>query len=145
MNATETEPRQASTVLNGTYTMTSPKGGHRTFSIKTQPADSKFAPGKRILALLTGPDNEANYTSFAFVTDQGITVWRSKRGKGREHSAYDWYATMLWSLARRGAESQWNAKGYELLVEGRCLRCNRKLTDPVSISTGLGPICAGRE
>jgi hypothetical protein len=28
--------------------------------------------------------------------------------------------------------------------EGRCGACNRRLTDPASISSGLGPICAGR-
>ncbi len=139
-----TEPTQASTILNGTYTMTSPKGGHRTFSIKTQPTDSKFQPGARILALLTGPDNHDDYTGFAFVNDEGIRVWQSKRGQGDERSAYDWYAIMLWSLATRGAESRWNKKGYELLVEGRCLICNRKLTEPESIRTGIGPTCRER-
>lgn len=140
-----TEPTQASTIFNGTYTMTSPNGGHRTFEIKTKPDDSKFAPGKRVLALLAGPDNTEDYVGFAFVDDDGITVWRSKRGPANDRSNYEWYADMLWSLATRGAESRWNKKGYELLVEGRCLRCNRKLTDPISIKTGIGPVCAERE
>ena len=28
--------------------------------------------------------------------------------------------------------------------EGRCGACGRRLTDPTSIETGLGPVCAGR-
>ena len=41
---------------NGTITIHNPKtGDHRTFQIKTQPADAKFAPGRRVVSLLTGP------------------------------------------------------------------------------------------
>jgi hypothetical protein len=46
------------TVFNGTYTITSPTGEHRTFRIKTQKDDARFAPGKRTIALLTGSDND---------------------------------------------------------------------------------------
>lgn len=31
--------------------------------------------------------------------------------------------------------------GYRLLEENSCVRCNRRLTDPVSISCGIGPEC----
>lgn len=145
MTATTAEPEQASTILNGTYTVASARSGkHRTFSIRTQPDDSKFAPGKRVIALLTGPDNEGDYTPFGFVDDQKITVWRSKRGQA-EPSAYETYARLIWSLATRGEESEARRAGYTLLVEGRCIRCNRKLSDPTSIRTGIGPVCAGRE
>ncbi len=34
--------------------------------------------------------------------------------------------------------------GYRLEHTGRCGRCNRLLTDPESIRTGLGPECGGR-
>jgi hypothetical protein len=33
----------------------------------------------------------------------------------------------------------------ELRPGGRCLRCRRKLTDPVSMAAGLGPTCLLRE
>jgi hypothetical protein len=35
--------------------------------------------------------------------------------------------------------------GVEVWHEGHCMRCGRALTVPESISTGLGPVCAGRE
>jgi hypothetical protein len=34
--------------------------------------------------------------------------------------------------------------GCEVYHEGRCGRCNRKLTVPESIETGLGPECASK-
>lgn len=146
MTATETEPQRAATLLNGTYTVESARSGeHRTFSIRTQPDDSKFAPGQRVIALLTGSDNERDYTPFGFVDDHRIAVWSSKRGKQGKRSSYEFFARLIWSLATRGEESKAREAGYTLLVEGRCLICNRRLTDPTSIRTGLGPVCAGRE
>ena len=32
--------------------------------------------------------------------------------------------------------------GFEIMHEGRCCRCNRTLTHPDSIKTGIGPECA---
>ena len=90
-------------IFNGRYTMKNRRSGeHRTFEIKTQDKDAKFAAGKRVVALLTGPDNTADYTGFGFVEDDGIVVWKSKRGVG-EKSVFDKYAAVLWSLALDGA------------------------------------------
>lgn len=56
---------------------------------------------------------------------------------------WETFALMVWDLAVQDGR-RWGSK-YELLHEGRCLCCNRKLTDPISIQTGIGPVCAGRE
>ena len=62
--------------FNGIYTVTNKETGeHRTFAVRTQKEDAKFAPGERIVALLTGPNNEDDYTGFGFVTPAGIIVW----------------------------------------------------------------------
>lgn len=37
--------------VNGKFTITNSKGEHRTFSVKTQAKDAKFAPGQRVLAV----------------------------------------------------------------------------------------------
>lgn len=132
---------QTCKVFNGHYTIKSGQtGDHRTFRIRTQPEDADFAPGKRIVGLLTGPDNEVSYTGFAFIDDDGIFVWSKKRGEG----LWATYAEMLWSLALDGEKSPWTKKGYSLMVEGRCIKCNRLLTEPSSLETGVGPVCAGR-
>lgn len=116
---------------NGRITASNPAtGNHRTFRVRTQPQDAKFAPGKRVVSLLVGPDNESDYQGFAFVDEFGIQVWRSKLG-----GVYETYARML------ANPDAWAEKGVEWQFEGRCRVCNRALTDPVSIELGIGPVC----
>lgn len=119
---------------NGTLTAENVATGEwRTFQIKTQPEDANFAPGERIAYLLTGADNENDFTGFAFVKDDGrLFVWKKKRG-----TIFDAYAKMLERPERY-------AKTVRFFFQGRCRRCNRKLTTPESVSAGIGPICAGR-
>jgi len=63
--------------------------------------------------------------------------WNSKHSglaKGNlKVKAFEW----IWYKLVRNE----NYKNVEILHEGRCGRCGRKLTDPVSIETGLGPHC----
>ncbi len=128
-------------VSNGTFTVQNRlTGEHRTFRIRTQKADAKFAPGERVVALMTGSDNETAYTGFGFVTENGINVWNSKRIAG----GYTAYAALLWSLAVDSCFSQY-AEKYSLTASKKCIRCNRKLTTPESLAAGIGPECAGRE
>lgn len=128
-------------IFNGRYTIKNRKTGeHRTFEIKTKPMDSTFAPGKRVVAVLTGPDNTADYLGFGFVEDHGIVVWKSKRGEPGKKSSFEWYADMIWSLALDSGSSPF-AEAYEFLMEGTCAVCNRPLTEPESIKSGIGPVC----
>ena len=135
-------------IFNGRYTIQNrTTGEHRTFVIRTQPKDAKFAPGTRVAALLTGPDNDsdASYQGFGFVNEDGIRVWTAKRGTpDGKKSAWEHYAAMLWSLAVDAGHSPY-AEKYSFLMEGRCIKCNRVLTEPESIRSGIGPVCAGRE
>lgn len=129
---------QAMRIFDGRFTIESTESGeHRTFQIRTQPSNAEFVPGKRILSILSGPENTGDYTGFAFVDESGIHVWRSKLG-----GQYELYAEQLWSLALDGAFSPWAQEGYRILMEGRCCRCGRPLTTPQSIRDGIGPVCA---
>lgn len=124
---------------NGKFTIQNRvTGEHRTFRVKTQAIDASFAPGRRTVGLLTGKDNENAYTNFAFMDRDGITVWTKKQG-----GPYDVYARMLYTLVVDGAFSPY-AEKYSLQYETVCRVCNRTLTEPESIRTGIGPICAGR-
>ena len=48
-----------------------------------------------------------------------------------------------WILARAFAGKDLN--NLEVYHEGTCCRCGRSLTDPQSITTGIGPVCSGRQ
>jgi hypothetical protein len=142
MNQEMTMTKPASKIFNGRYTIESTKTGeHRTFWIETQGPDAKFAPGQRVVSLLTGSQNDDPnaYAGFGFITEQGIHVWTSKRGPGKR---FEEYADLLWTLALDGAFSPWVEKGFRIHMEGHCLKCNRVLTTPESIRRGIGPVCA---
>ena len=113
-------------------------GAHRTFRIATQAADAKFAPGRRVVSLLTGPDNTDNYRGFGFLDVAGdrprITVWKKCRGE-----QFDALARMLEDLPAHEAAGRVRAN-----LDARCRKCNRHLTTPESVASGIGPICAGR-
>lgn len=120
---------------NGTLTLENPAtGNHRTFKIRTIPADSDFAPGERVVGLLTGPDNTSDYTWFGFVKPERVIVWKKHRG-----GVYDTYARML------ANPEPWEAKGVVYHWDHVCCRkCGRDLTTPESLESGIGPVCAGR-
>lgn len=142
---TATLPHHA--IKTGTWTIENTASGeHRTFRITRRKAeDASFAPGKRIVELMTGSDNENSYTGFGFAEANTIRVWSSKRGQDKPAS-FDFFASMLGDLM--GGENRmgidWAAKGYELRGEARCCVCGRKLTTPESLDAGIGPVCAGR-
>jgi hypothetical protein len=125
---------------NGVITIANPAtGGHRTIAIRTQKADAKFAPGERIVSLLSGPDNEADYRGFAFLKRNRVLVWKSKRATAAgSRSVLEYLADMLERPA------VYIERGITYHFEGRCRVCNRKLTTPESIESGIGPVCAGR-
>lgn len=120
---------------NGTITVKNPTTGqHRTFRIRTQKKDSKFAPGRRVLSLLTGSNNETSFMPFAFVENDGsVLIWNKHRGT-QFHRLARLIQDLPGECERFGLEVSWSAK---------CRCCNRKLTTPESIASGIGPVCGG--
>lgn len=122
-------------IPNGYFTLTFPCGSQRTIRIHTQQL-GRLA-GKRILSLLIGPENSTDYEPFGELSGalSGFTVWKRWVGKKPEE-----YARLVVKMMRGEV-----IEGYELLESKRCLRCNRRLTDAVSIETGVGPECRKKE
>lgn len=119
-------------INNGFFTLTLPDGSHRTFRIHTQNAEAKFCPGRRMVGMLIGPDNTADYEGCAFVEESGFVPWKRFRGTKQEM-----YLGILWEIVVEGKE----VAGCEVMESKRCLVCNRTLTDDLSISRGIGPTC----
>lgn len=117
---------------NGFYTLTFPDGSHRTYRVRLE--HNGIFKGSRTLALLIGPDNTSDYECQGVVAEAGFRMFRRfAAGKAAEHAA------ILWDVARGEA-----IDGYELLVSKRCRVCNRPLSDPLSITTEVGPTCRER-
>jgi hypothetical protein len=126
---------------NGTITVRNRSTDeHRTFQVKTQKDDAKFMPGKRLVSILSGSDNTRDYTSFGLINSGGsITLWRKLQGS----PAYRAYSHMLQHPeVYEDCCTEKAPLGYEFLFSGTCRKCNRKLTCPESIHSGIGPVCA---
>jgi len=115
---------------NGKITVYNPKtGNQRTFMIKTQKKDAKFAPSARIIYLLIGQNNESDYLPFGFVNGEKITLWKK-------------YRTKQYKMLAKIIEDPTIFPFMEYHHEGKCRVCNRTLTDRNSILSGIGKKCA---
>jgi hypothetical protein len=127
------------TIPDGYVTIESPRdGSHRTFRVRTQRAGAKFAPGKQILSILRGPENEHDYEFFAFIVGTEPRVFSRLRGRNGKPSNWEWFARMVTN------PRSFEALGYVYRREARCRMCFRLLTTPESIDAGIGPECARR-
>ncbi len=112
-------------VWPGRYTLETSEG-HRTFEVRRQDSDARFAPGQLILSFLSGPDNEADYTGFAFIANgRTLKVW--KRFADNTSLVAD--AKTFLADPKAALESTF------------CGRCHAVLTVPESIERGFGPEC----
>jgi len=148
-NATATKTTTPVSFYNGEYTITNEAGEHKTFRIRRQKDDAKFAPKSRIVSLMVGSDNEANYKGFGFANDNGsVYVWKKHQNRTNDYfahllgKAFQAITTSDEETVETGFECA--GRQYTVLLSKRCLRCNRKLTNPESIRLGVGPECAGK-
>ncbi len=121
---------------NATFTVVSKNSGQR-FTYRIRASEDGAV---HFVSLLNGADNESSYAYFGYIRREIFFHGGAKARVSRDApsaKAFDW----LW----RCLQSQDHVpRTVEIWHEGRCGRCNRKLTVPESIRTGLGPECAGR-
>ena len=134
------DPPQKGSIHNGIYTIRHRTGSfHRTFKVSSPSSRSRFY-GKRIVSILIGPDNTSDYQGFGFFSEsEGIQYWRRF-----EDSQWVQTAEMFSKWMRHGPTEEMTSD-WEIDSATFCIVCNRVLTTPASIKTGIGPVCAGRE
>lgn len=119
---------------NATVTLVSVASGKR-FTYKIRQKDNTTP---HFVALLNGPDNENDfqYMGAIFKREEFRATAKSKIGKDApSFQAFDWSFKAI-------INGETLPEGLEVWHEGKCCRCNRKLTVPESISNGIGPECA---
>ena len=138
----------------GTFTLVSNvTGNHFTFKTKTpknnrgQNLPQREQKGNKpmFISAMTGPDNESSYTYLGQVWKDaaygdGFTWQVGKKSPIAEDAPTQ--QAIKW-LMRHVKANRMLPTGAEFWHEGRCGVCNRKLTVPDSIASGIGPICAG--
>lgn len=131
------------TIHNGFLTVTNETTGeHRTFRVRTQKEDAKFAPGSRIVSLLIGPDNTSDYQGFGFVKENGwIVLW--KRNRTPRYEGLAKAVRLAFRALEKGEDTFSTPRAtYSVQLSKRCRVCNRPLTSPESLTRGVGPECA---
>ncbi len=140
-------------VWNGTYTIQNTvTNDHITVKIETiKDVDSKLF-GQRIISLMVGSDNESSYLGIGFFDSvAGVKIWKkaesnlvafnARRVKnGKKEIILDALMPVVWSLVVKGKESKF-AKIFTVTASKTCVICNRKLTTPFSLLTGIGDKC----
>jgi hypothetical protein len=128
------------TAGNSTFTVKSVKTGTR-FTYRVRAVDDPRPHGPtHFVSMMRGPDNETDYSYLGQLYDGQPSYQHGRKSKIDQHApcakAIDWLChKLLLGVALPSVVEFWH--------EGRCGRCNRKLTDPTSIARGIGPECAG--
>jgi hypothetical protein len=124
---------------NATVTLVSTKSGAR-FTYKIRVSDD----GKtHFVSLLNGPDNESDYKYLGRIVD-GEKLWVGRRVPKAGDIGKDAPSALAFDYAWYHLSQDKIPATLEIWHEGRCARCNRKLTVPSSIESGFGPECAGK-
>jgi hypothetical protein len=134
-------------MLSGNATLTF-KGKSTRYTYKVtkgdEPTDEQKARGWSqawFVALLTGSDNESDYTYMGIIrTDRRtgvLSFFTAGKTKYNMQSPNVVAFTWAFNIMLQGRMPI----GLEVWHEGRCGRCGRKLTDDESIKNGFGPTC----
>lgn len=149
MIATTTMPRPSASVPAGiarefilagkaTFTVSNLTGDHYTYRVVELPARGSYTQPAYAAFVLTGPDNESDYTYVGLVDPASGRVHLT--AKSRFTSQCRAYRVLAWALS-----AIWSGRdippGYAIQHAGRCGRCGRFLTESESLTTGLGPEC----
>jgi hypothetical protein len=131
-----TNPEAARTFIFGgraSFTLKSRKtGAHIAFQIKkAKDGDAYFVRARK-----NGDDGSGGYTYAGWLRETDRAVRTSKKAHASTGIARD---ALSWALAQFEAGKM--PETLEVWHEGRCCRCNRKLTDPESVALGIGPEC----
>jgi hypothetical protein len=117
--------------------------GHFTYKIDEVENQSPTQQPRYFIKLLSGQDNESDYTYMGMLVPDGPIVGNYKFTTTRASKvgleapsvvALNWVLTAL-------ATYEYLPSVLSVWHEGRCGRCGRKLTVPESIANGIGPEC----
>jgi hypothetical protein len=118
-----------------TLTLVSKRTGIRfTYRVSVSP-DGQC----HFVALLSGPDNEADYQYLGRISRD--VFWLGRKNPRPGDISADAPSARAFAWAWKAIVRDTIPDQLEIWHEGRCGRCNRKLTVPSSVASGFGPEC----
>lgn len=122
------------------YTFKVTKKVNRDNRQRTGDPQPAFRDDVYFVALLTGSDNENDYTYLGVLNPATGAVRTT--AKSTFNSASTPVVALNWALGKVWAGKELPG-GASLQHAGHCGKCNRLLTVPESVESGLGPECSG--
>jgi len=129
------------------FTLKSTHSGSRyTYKVsKAKPKKEGEDTSMWFVGLLTGPDNDADYTYLGIICPDrkgdGMHARTTANSKMKPDSppvkAINWFVRQVTNEGNRLDQ-------VEFYHAGRCGRCGRTLTTPESVASGIGPVCASK-
>lgn len=113
---------------------------HYTFRVSYKAADGRWNESW-FVNYLTGPDNTRDYSYIGKLNTENGQVIITPKSKLKDNSLLLKVLNRTLSLIWSNDVSPMIEKGFELHHEGRCGKCGRPLTNPLSIKRGIGPEC----
>jgi hypothetical protein len=114
---------------------------HYTYKIRRKAASGTFRFDAYFLYLLTGPDNQNDYTYLGKVGWNKGEVFLSDKSAMPGESWPVKIARKTLVRLWQGEQATIEATGWKVHHEGRCGRCAAPLTVPASVESGYGPEC----
>lgn len=121
--------------------------GNATITLRSMKTQTRFTYRIRksddgrvhFVSLMTGTDNEGSFRYIGVIRSGEFATTRKTKidDDAPGIRAFDWAWHQLSIVEVMPAQ-------LEVWHEGKCGRCNRKLTVPESIARGIGPECATR-
>lgn len=128
------ETRKFMEAGNATITLKSVMSGkHITFRVRRTRDNGPIY----FVSLLTGPDNERSYSYIGIYNKEKTEFRLTSKSKMREESE----PVQAFRFFLKCIQKNQIPNSLEIFHEGRCGRCNRKLTTPESVASGFGPEC----
>lgn len=110
-------------------------GDHRTYRVSRPKPDAPY-----FLSLLSGPNNESDYTYVGIVDPATLSV----RLTTKSRMTCDSVPVRAWQYVMTTVARGTVPDDAEVQHEGRCAVCARTLTVPESLGRGIGPECYSR-
>lgn len=122
------------------FTIVSTKTNKRfTFKVNKLKDKDKNEDVPFFVSYLNGSDNETSYQFIGTIFNRK-NYKHSIKSKTKKDSQIN--KTIDWLIDVLNNNDKTRFEKIEFWHEGKCAKCGRKLTDPVSIKTGKGPICS---
>ena len=130
-------------VLSGKaiFTCELPDGSHYTYKVAKKEASEKFPKPVYWAFLLTGPNNQDDYTYLGTLRDYEGQVSSTAKSKVSQDTLSFKLLNRLLARVWTNDHEAYEQHGYKLHHEGQCGKCGNPLTTPESVQRGIGPKC----